>query len=235
MRRFAWLIAAAALAFFAATPGWAQQTTNGMFGSRSLGGSISGGSSPFGNQAQGSVAGATLQGDSTTGTITGSERFLRENRQPGQFVGTDMTEAQNFVGSVNSGGNLQGGLLGLLGGITQSVNANNRSNTTTIIRVSRRAAFDYPPPAAVVDSTQLSTRLSATPGIRSVGALQVEVAQRTAILRGTVQSDHDREIAEILVRLEPGISEVRNELQVQPASMLPPPPDTAPTAPPAGS
>ena len=53
-----------------------------------------------------------------------------------------------------------------------------------------------------------STSLSPTRDI------QVNVEGPMVVLRGTVASPHDRSLAEALVRLTPGVENVRNELQV---------------------
>ena len=46
------------------------------------------------------------------------------------------------------------------------------------------------------------------------GPMQISIAQRTATLRGAVASEYDRMLAEQLIRLEPGIRQVQNELTV---------------------
>jgi hypothetical protein len=40
----------------------------------------------------------------------------------------------------------------------------------------------------------------------------------TVVLRGTAGSDHEKQLAETLARLEPGVYDLRNEIQVQGAS-----------------
>lgn len=62
-----------------------------MFGQRSVGGTLRRQASP-GQKA----AAAT---EAATGQIEGSERFLRENRARGSFVGSDRKEQAGFVGS----------------------------------------------------------------------------------------------------------------------------------------
>lgn len=199
-------------------------TGQGMFGSRTVGSGISGRGAQ-GSGGQGTIAGTTQQGDATIGTITGSERYLRDNRQPGSFVGTDSADAQNFVGGSGGAGGFFQGLSGLLQ--LDSANANSQGNQASAqqtVRVLRQVAFDPPLPPQGEVGTRLSARLSETPGIRSLGPVQVEVIQRTAILRGMVATDHDRVIAELLVGLEPGISQVQNDLTVAPTVTPPPAP-----------
>ena len=53
---------------------------------------------------------------------------------------------------------------------------------------------------------------------RNQAPIKVEMEGRTAVLTGTVDTDHARDLAERLAMLEPGISDVRNELIVDPAA-----------------
>jgi osmotically-inducible protein OsmY len=46
--------------------------------------------------------------------------------------------------------------------------------------------------------------------------VEVAVQGGTAVLRGVVATPHDRDLAEQLVLLEPGIARVTNELRVEP-------------------
>jgi osmotically-inducible protein OsmY len=77
--------------------------------------------------------------------------------------------------------------------------------------------------------TTVSQALSAVltkPGrIQALAPLVVSMRAQTAILQGTVASDHDRDLAEQLVRLEPGVAQVENNLIVAPpaAPTLPSP------------
>ena len=44
---------------------------------------------------------------------------------------------------------------------------------------------------------------------------------RTAILRGEVATEHGREVAELMARLEGGVNEVRNEIVVAGSGTMP--------------
>jgi len=55
----------------------------------------------------------------------------------------------------------------------------------------------------------LQTRL-----IRSTGVVQLALEDETVVLRGLVASDHHKKQVERIVRLEPGISTIRNEMRV---------------------
>jgi hypothetical protein len=60
--------------------------------------------------------------------------------------------------------------------------------------------------------------LRRTDRIKKLSAITVTVQGQTATLRGRVASQSDRQLAEALARLEPGIEQVQNDLTVQPAS-----------------
>lgn len=96
----------------------------GMFGSagRTSGGSISAsGRNAFGSSGAGAggigQAGTGLDQLGSTGQITGTERFLRDNRSAAQFVGSDQSDS-GFVGAStgNTGTGMAGGMRGGAGG-----------------------------------------------------------------------------------------------------------------------
>ena len=53
-----------------------------------------------------------------------------------------------------------------------------------------------------------STRLASGKGIT------VSVDNGVVVLRGKVADEHDRDLAEAMIRLNPGVYNVRNELQI---------------------
>jgi len=203
----------------------------GMFGNRTMGSGASPGRPGFGS---GTSAGA--QND------VSSARFVRGNRQPGEFVGANTSqEAQHFVGGVqdNTGtGNYMPSAESMSpmssgGGYPnsrQNVNRDQQGGGTTgqnptAIRVTFRAAFDYPQPSSKQLSTSLTRRLAKTPAIQTQTPIRVELQGRTAILRGVVSAEHDRSLAAQMIQLEPGIEAVRNEIEVEsptPVELTPP-------------
>ena len=85
-------------------------------------------------------------------------------------------------------------------------------------RVRRRA------PAPVQVSLELARHLRTSPGLRPESRVEVSVEGRTAILRGSVACESDRAFVEQMALFEPGISAVRNDLQVRrPSNSAPPP------------
>jgi len=45
--------------------------------------------------------------------------------------------------------------------------------------------------------------------------IKVAVENNTVVLRGKVADEHDRDLAEMLVRLSPGVYNVQNDLQIE--------------------
>jgi osmotically-inducible protein OsmY len=194
--------------------------SSGMFGNRTVGSSLSAGQRTFGSNPPGS--GATTSDLSGVGQIDSSDRFVRDNRQPGQFVGNSSQSLQDFVGAVQANQRMnQRAGQGNLAGPSQNRSANaNRSGTAkaaqTPIRTTLQVAFPYRKPAPDSLSSQLVRRLASSPQIHTRSPVEVQVVGGTATLRGTVASEHDRALAARMVRLEVGVWKVDNQLTVAP-------------------
>jgi len=216
--------------------------TSGLFGSRTLGGNITAGNRTFGGS--GALGSLTTSGQGNVGQVDTSSRFMRNQRQPGEFVGTSAEDVRNFfLGAVQAGQNT-----GRQGQATTSIRGPNRAtgaNRPTGGRGTARRArgdvstalslgFTYPSRPTPVGTT-LAERLQGLERIRTLSPVTVEVQGDTATLRGTVASTHDRDLCEQLARLEPGIWNVRNEIVVgvSPAGAGPTnPPEAAEEEPP---
>lgn len=189
-----------------------QGSSYGMFGSRTMGQGLgASGSSGFGlDLGSGSGSGAN-----TVGQITGSERFLRSNRQASQFVGGSSQQVlsvmQPFSAAGNSTVNPTQGLQAMRYGA-----GDEQPPATTLppFRATLSVDFDHPSISPEVALGSLSKRLGGTLRIKRQKPIQVTLQGSTVILRGEVATDHDRLLAEQLVRLEPGIWAVQNELAV---------------------
>jgi len=111
----------------------------------------------------------------------------------------------------------------------QSQGPATRPRSQMPIHVSYVIDFPVPPGRASAISAKLSNELSSSPTIGAYGPVTVQLYGKTALLRGTVASEHDRDLAAELAMLEPGVDQVRNELRV--ASVLTPPQGSVPSAP----
>jgi osmotically-inducible protein OsmY len=223
-------------------------TSSGMFGSRTVGGSsgltagsrsFTSGSSSGGRQTLGQgqqlgggqgVLNRTLMND-TSGGIQNNARFLRQNRG-GQFVGSDAADISGALGTLGGG---QSGVNGL-NNLTQQLRGNNnrqRNNQPNqrtgqngaaqqlSFRISRKTSFEppvQPTGAATALSARLTQMVQRSSLVQAESPLQVVVRGRIATLRGSVASDHARDLAARLVLLEPGVDQVDNQLQVVEAS-----------------
>jgi hypothetical protein len=105
-----------------------------------------------------------------------------------------------------------------------------RSRSQIPIHISYALGFPSPPADMSALSAKLSGELSRLSG--SPSPVRVQLEGQTAILRGTVASEHQRELAAELAMLEPRVWQVRNELQV--ASEGAPPQNSAVDVPTAG-
>jgi hypothetical protein len=211
--------------------------SGGSFGSRGSMGSFtnpgqrtltgSGGGGVGGGRAGGVGQGGGIDGQMSVGDLTGNERFVRGNRQPGQFVGSDGADVQAFIGAMTQGGmrGSQNPFGGGAGRGQQRQNANQddgfggsgRNGTRRPLRASLNVDFEYRPVVPATLGTQLQTQLSRSRGIKRLGDITVEMDGRTAVLRGEVATERDRALAGRLALLEAGVSQVRNELLVESA------------------
>lgn len=167
------------------------------------------------------------------GQMTGNERFLRQNRDPGQLVGGSSQGVGNLRGQTDATGQGASGMFGNQGGFNNFNSMNNLFNAAGMynslsrqrqqLRVPLRLGpnsfpFSAAAPAATATGPNLrvQSRLARIPQLKDRGAVQVEMEGKVAVLRGAVASQHEWDLIERLVLLEPGIENVRNELQVAP-------------------
>lgn len=129
------------------------------------------------------------------------------------------------LGGIGGMGGLggMGGMGGLGRGGMNQMQGGAGAQASRLIRTRIRVGFQ---PRVAIAASTISANNAVTRILdraivsRSIGRLpiKVEMEGRTAVLKGTVESDHDRGLAERLAMLEPGISDVRNELTVGPAA-----------------
>ncbi|HQR43121.1 MAG TPA: BON domain-containing protein, partial [Gemmatales bacterium] len=191
-------------------------------------GTVSGSGSSLGNSFSGTGGGnAFAGGTGTTGnrTNTGTNALGNRNTLGGNLGGntTALGGNRNAMGGTNLGGNrnamgmLGGGLLGgtsFLGG-----GMNNQQNAITMgysVNFDGMKASTATATAQPTTNVEVQQRLIAAPGMQGASNLQVMMRGETAILRGTVKTDHAKQLAAAMLRLEPGVYEVQNELTVKP-------------------
>ena len=125
-------------------------------------------------------------------------------------------------GGARSTGGIGGGGLGAFGGLG-GLNSlfggglgGSAQSSKPIIRTRIRSAIQVDPiPPARVQQTA-TTRLRKLPLQRNLAGVNVQMFGRTAVVSGTVGSERDRRMTELLLRLEPGVSKVDNRVVVSP-------------------
>jgi hypothetical protein len=181
-------------------------------------------------------AGLTVEGPRM---MTGEE--IRAMAEPGQVIGGTGAGAGFLRGTAEAATQTGRGTTGTTG--RQQGRVNNFNNLRNVmnnfgmfnsmfnqqrqvrvpITLGFTPAFQTPPPLV---ANRVQDRLARIPQLRDNGPITVEMDGRVAVLRGGVVSTDERELVARLVLLEPGISGVRNELQVTPPVPAPPEPGT---------
>jgi hypothetical protein len=124
-------------------------------------------------------------------------------------------------GGATAAGGFGGGGLGGLGGLGSlfgGFGAGTSQNTRPAIRTRLRSAINAPPiPAAQVQMNAMG-RFRSLATRPALNGISVNMRDRTAVISGVVSSDRDRRMSELLIRLEPGVARVDNQVVVSPAS-----------------
>jgi hypothetical protein len=171
----------------------------------------------FGQRTLGTPLSRRPKPGTEVGAASGSERYIRGNRSATDFIGSDTGDPSTFVGA--SQGTTTGRVPTAVENLQRRqfnaaranpVRPQRRPNQMYEPRLELGFVASEPPVNAIL--ARLSQALQ-TPDGRFDG-VEVQVSQRTATLRGIVGSNADKSLAEALVRFEPGISDVRNELVV---------------------
>lgn len=195
-------------------------TAGGLTGNMSsgVGGNLSsgGGQGGLGGSGLGGTAGTqtsalNLEFGSASNTI-GQNQFIGRNSTNG-LVGNTMAGQQNGVASFFQG------LQGFQGNGGRNANSQSRGQAGAdrlTIRPAMRIGFETTPRASTISSPRFATRFSdiieRRPELRGVNFVTDESGR--VLLRGTVANEGARDLAAAIVRLEPGVRDVVNELEV---------------------
>lgn len=145
----------------------------------------------------------------------------------GQQSGSGTGGRAGGLGGFGGGGGLGAAFGNLFGGGNTGGN-----NSTPPIRTRMRAAVDLPP---ITQFDQIDLSIAATNRLRNASQLQptsttfssypiqgryervnVQVQNRTAVLTGEVATEADRRMSHLMMRLEPGVSNVQNRIRLAP-------------------
>jgi BON domain len=147
----------------------------------------------------------------------GTGPFIGRSDNAGRFVGNEFAGQQAAMGAMQALQGLQG--LGRSGG-----GFNNRSNQQQTerlpMRPTQRIAFDYTPATPAVATRRVAARfdgiVARRPEMNGVSFASDDAGR--VVLRGTVANREAGELAAALIRLEPGVRDVVNELTVGPGA-----------------
>lgn len=151
-------------------------------------------------------------------TVTGTEKFVRGNRTAGDFVGAGDTEESGFVGAsqASPAAGATDSVTGLAEQTTPLVNIPKRRRATGIYAERLTIGFESHGHGGIrlPGADSLSKQFNRIISDRGY-QVQVLPGGSMAKLTGTVESQQQKRIAELLVLFEPGISIVENELRVE--------------------
>ena len=182
------------------------------FGSNSGSGGQAGG---FGTNGQSGLGGPGQTGANANGGLLG--RGANQNGILGRNVQNQGIQGNNLGGGGGGGGRGGGGgnrggngLNGLNGSGGNSGNANQ----TPLVRPRQKIAFDYKLPSSAAIQSTIEGRLTKLSVKRpSLKSVMVAIGDKgEVVLRGEVASADDAKLAENMLRQEPGVRTVRNEL-----------------------
>lgn len=185
------------------------------------------------------LGGTTSLDTESIGVLDAGERFRRENRRRGQFVGADAFEQRTFVGSVQgaTARPTAAPSVPVTAGISAaaqrpratSINTRRQRSTGNVLYDPPLAvAFDVPRVPADARRAALAARLAQIKALHGC-RISLSVAGRTVVLRGHVEAENQQWLAEQLLLMEPGVSQVENQLLVSRAE--PPEPEMLPPHP----
>jgi BON domain len=178
-------------------------------GRSSIGGLSSGGLSGTGGLSSGGLGGGLSGGGLGGGLGSGG---LGGNRGGlgGGLTGGGLGGNRNMMG-----GSVQGGAGGFMGGMNNQQNTNQPAPGYTV-NFEGHSATQIPVSTTLTPNADFQQRLTASPGMLNSSGLQVFTRGETAILRGQVSSEYAKHLASAMIRLEPGVYDVQNELVVAP-------------------
>ncbi|MBI3863335.1 MAG: BON domain-containing protein [Planctomycetia bacterium] len=227
-RTFAVIGAALVASFAASAQAQGQAQNNSLFGANSAtygNNGIQPGAMSSGQSAGG---GLTLPSNALPNTALPGSTATGANRQTSQtgFVGQQNTAfvgnqqaRSNQTGMNNQFNNRQGQNRNNRGN-QRGGNQNNQTGTAAgsqqsrTIRPQLHVSIDYTKPSVTNATSNLAASFDKIPSHDALKGVTFEADGSTIILRGSVDSDETRRLASALVRLEPGVRSVRNELTI---------------------
>ena len=174
------------------------------------------GSTGMGGMGGQTGLGQNQQGGNFIGGNANQQQFLGTNGQnQNQGRGTGMNGMMNQPGNANRGNR---GNMNTMNSMLGNGNSNGSNNSVSAIRPRQKVAFEYPVPKTDALQSTLQTQLTRI-SLKKPSLSNVLVSTNPGgevVLRGAVKSESDARLAASLVRIEPGVQSVRNELTFPP-------------------
>jgi hypothetical protein len=175
-----------------------------------------------GNVDRPAVGTGAMQDLESVGRLTGRERFLRQNRRPFDFVGPSVLDLERFIGAIQARAP-RTPVPPTTEGLRRRIDRTEAVNTPLppLPRGNQYyprleiTALTAPSPAGGPNPNALETLVRSTQ-LSETSRIVVWMEDRTAILLGEVPSARDRDLVELVLSFEPGISAIQNELAVNP-------------------
>ncbi|QDT12115.1 BON domain-containing protein [Stieleria marina] len=176
-------------------------------------------------QAQQGATGDQTTGDTGTGTATigaAPDTSAFDQIQRGDSVtsaattgfGPGATQGGGGTSAFGGGGGGFGGFGGLGGLFGGGGFGQGSQSAKPLIRTRLRSAVTFTARPTQQVQANANQRFVQLPQQRGLQNVQINMVGRTAVINGTASSDRDRRMAELLMRLEPGVSQIQNNVQV---------------------
>ena len=176
-------------------------------------------SAAFSNGAN--ASGATTAGQTTNGSAFGTSAFSN-GAAAGATGATGATGGLggSAIGGLGGFGGRTGGLGGLggFGGLSGGGAGNSSAQAKKMIRPIVKPDIDIIRESPATIATNAQSRLARIPLPKKFRSVVSSVEGATIVLRGQVATESEKRLVERLVKLEPGIDLVRNEVTVRTSS-----------------
>jgi len=158
----------------------------------------------------------TTQPPANVPLVPGQQTSEPAAQSPEVVAPSQPAEERWFRSPPSGGGGRTGASTGSIGGASSQAEATASSGGASVPRLPRASVEVgfVGPTGSRGPGPFLTALLARTPRIARLSPISVTMESDTAVLRGQVRTQRDRQLAEDLVRLEPGVWEVRNELMV---------------------
>lgn len=148
-------------------------------------------------------------GDGSLGATIGTSGFVGRGDNAGRFVGSQNSTQRRTSTNANQFSQLRN---------TGNQNRGNVNNTNVRQSMRPQVQLGFEPAAtfAGVEPSNFHAQLMDLPGIgsRAAGIVPSFSGDGVVTLTGTVATEDDRRMMEVLTRMEPGVRDVKNELRV---------------------